>query len=91
MKHFNWNAEKNELLKRVRGISFEEIVYSIDSGLLLGIEKNPAYPDQKIFVLDINGYACIVPFVEKDGEIFLKTAFPSRKYTKKYGLKGGTQ
>ncbi|MBI5593076.1 MAG: hypothetical protein HY881_21630 [Deltaproteobacteria bacterium] len=36
----------------------------------------------------IEGYAVIVPFVEESNEIFLKTAFPSRKYTKRYGLKG---
>jgi len=37
--------------------------------------------------LEIESYAVIVPFTEKDDEIFLKTAFPSRKYTKRYDLK----
>ena len=88
MKYLNWNSEKNELLKQERGISFEEIAYLIESGLVIGIEENPGYPNQKMYVLEIDNYAIIVPFVVNDDEIFLKTAFPSRKYTKKYGLKG---
>ena len=58
------------------------------SGNILGIEENPGRPNQKIYIVEIEGYAVIVPFVGRDNEIFLKTAFPSRKYTKRYGLKG---
>ena len=82
MKYLNWNSEKNEILKRERGISFEEIAYLIESGQVIGIEENPGNPNQKIYVLEIDKYAIIVPCVETDDEIFLKTAFPSRKYTK---------
>ena len=88
MKYINWNSEKNEILKRERGISFEEIAFLIESGHIIGIEKNPGHSNQKIYVLEIENYAFIVPFVENDKEIFLKTAFPSRKYTKRYRLKG---
>ncbi len=88
MKYLNWNSEKNEILKRVRGISFEEIAYLIESGNVVGIEENPGHPNQKMYVVSVDDYAIIVPYVENDNEIFLKTAFPSRKYTKKYGLKG---
>ena len=88
MKYVNWSAEKNKILKAKRGISFEEIAFLIESGQILGIEENPGRPDQKIYILEIENYAFIVPFVEKDNEIFLKTAFPSRKYTKRYDLKG---
>ena len=88
MKYLNWSSEKNEILKHERGISFEEIAFLIESGHIIGIEENPGYSNQKIYVLEIENYAFIVPFVENDKEIFLKTAFPSRKYTKGYGLKG---
>jgi hypothetical protein len=88
MKYLNWSAEKKEILKRECGISFEEIAYLIESGNIIGIEGNIGRPGQKIFILEIDGYAVVVPFVENDQEIFLKTAFPSRKYTKRYGLKG---
>lgn len=88
MKYLDWNTQKNETIKRERGISFEEIAYLIESGQILGIEENPGRPNQKMYILEIENYAFIVPFVENDEEIFLKTAFPSRKYTKQYGLKG---
>ena len=88
MTYLNWNPEKNEILKRERGISFEEIAYLIESDQVIGIEENPGYPNQKMYILEIDNYAIVVPYVENNGEIFLKTAFPSRKYTKKYGLKG---
>lgn len=88
MKYLNWNPEKNELLKRKRGIAFEEIAYLIESEQIIGIEEKPGRPNQKMYILEIENYAILVPFVENDKEIFLKTAFPSRKYTKLYGLKG---
>ena len=88
MKYLNWSSEKNEILKTRRGISFEEIAYLIESGQILGIEENPGRSNQKIYILEIESYAVVVPFIEKDDEIFLKTAFPSRKYTKRYDLKG---
>jgi len=55
---------------------------------IIGIEENPGRPDQKIYILEIENYAIVVPYVENENEIFLKTAFPSRKYSKRYGLKG---
>jgi len=88
MKYLNWSSEKNEILKHERGISFEEIAFLIESGQIIGIEENPGRSNQKMYVLEIENYAVIVPYVENDDEIFLKTAFPSRKYTKLYGLKG---
>ena len=88
VKYLNWSSEKNEILKTKRGISFEEIAYLIESGCILGIEENSGRPNQKIYILEIEGYAVVVPFVETDNEIFLKTTFPSRRYTKLYGLKG---
>jgi hypothetical protein len=88
MKYLNWDSEKNEMLKRERGITFEEIAYLIESGQIIGIEENPGRSNQKMYILEIENYAVIVPFAENDKEIFLKTTFPSRKYPKRYGLKG---
>jgi len=79
MKYLNWSLEKNEILKAKRGISFEQIALTIESGHILGVEENPKRPNQKIYILEIDGYAVIVPYVEEGNEIFLKTAFPSRK------------
>lgn len=87
MKRFVWNLEKNEQLKATRGITFEEIVVYIYNQQVLAILEHPnkaKYPNQQLFILSINDYAWIVPFVESEEEIFLKTAMPSRKMTKLY-------
>ncbi|HEX3046225.1 MAG TPA: hypothetical protein VHY08_15825 [Bacillota bacterium] len=42
------------------------------------------YQGQRIFIVNINGYAYLVPFVETAREVFLKTIIPSRKATKVY-------
>lgn len=90
MKIFSWNPEKNKILKEERGISFEEIVLYIELGFLVDVLENPnqeKYKGQKIFVVQGTDYVYLVPFVENESEIFLKTIIPSRKATKRY-LKG---
>jgi len=87
MKRFNWNSEKNQQLIRERGVSFEDVVFFLLRGDILDNIKhsNPdKYPKQKIFVLSIDEYVYLVPYVESTEEIFLKTIIPSRKATKKY-------
>ena len=87
MIYFHWNEDKNTLLKKTRGISFEEIEYLIDSNQILGIFESSTRKNQKIYVLNKDNYAIVVPFVEINDVIFFKTAFPSRKYSKIFGLK----
>ena len=84
MKYFNWNSEKNKKLIKERGVSFEICLVKIESKDVLDILNNINYPNQKIFVLEIEGYVYLVPFIENEDEIFLKTIIPSRKFTKKY-------
>jgi uncharacterized DUF497 family protein len=87
MKLFDWSTEKNEWLRQVRGVTFEEIVYHIQAGDLLDViepSRPSRYPGQRIFVVNVEGYACLVPFVESETTIFLKTIIPSRKMTKCY-------
>ncbi len=86
MKYFDWNLEKNEKLIKERGISFEEVLIAITENHLLDIIKHSGnkYPNQKIFIVQINNYAYLVPFVEDEEKIFLKTIIPSRKATKDY-------
>ena len=87
MKHFDWDDEKNELLKHERGITFEEVVFHIENGDVLDVIDHPnavKYQSQKVYILDIDGYAYLVPFVETQDISFLKTIIPSRKMTQKY-------
>lgn len=85
MKSINWNNSKNLWLKANRNIGFEEILFYIDHDFLVDDIKHPnskRYPNQRIFVVDIEGYIYLVPYVESDEEIFLKTIIPSRKATR---------
>ncbi len=85
MKIFTWSNEKNEYLKRIRGISFEEILYAIEHDQLITIGENTRnYPNQRVFFVNIDDYVWLAPFVETGDEIFLKTAFSSRKATKEF-------
>ena len=87
VRYFTWSAEKNERLREERGISFEEIVYHIERGDVLDLLEHPnqeRYPDQRIFVVAAEDYAYLVPFVELESEVFLKTIIPSRKATRQY-------
>ena len=90
MKTFSWNDEKNNQLKAERQVSFEEIVLYIEMGCLLDVLEHPnqeKYKGQKMFVVQIADYVYLVPFIEDEHEIFLKTIIPSRKATRTY-LKG---
>ena len=87
MKGFNWSPDKNLQLIMERGRSFEEVIFFIQSGFLLDDLMHPnaaVYPNQRIFVVEIEDYAYLVPYVESEEEIFLKTIIPSRKFTKQY-------
>lgn len=87
MKPVNWNTEKNILLKAERGVSFEEVISAMSNGGLLVVLDHPntdQYPNQRMFVVRIRGYAYLVPFVETKQEVFLKTIIPSRKATRIY-------
>jgi len=92
VKYYDWNKEKNDLLKIERDISFEQVVIAIESGGLLEIVKHPnsrKYPNQKIYLVNIDNYVYLAPFVEDEEKIFLKTIIPSKKATRKYLFKGG--
>ena len=88
-KSLMYNYKKNSLLKRERGIGFEDVILSLENGDLLGDISHPnkdKYPDQDIFIvfIRIKDYVYLVPYVENEDEIFLKTIIPSRKMNKKY-------
>lgn len=87
MKYFDWNALKSTKLQVERGICFEDIVAAIDENKLLDTIFHPnqqLYPGQRIFIVEVEEYVFLIPFVEDEEKIFLKTIYPSRKYTMKY-------
>jgi hypothetical protein len=87
MKYFDWNIRKNEKLKKERHVSFEIMVAQIEAGKILDVIEHPnkeRYPDQKMYVLEYEGYAYLVPFVEDEEKVFLKTIIPNHRATKQY-------
>ena len=84
---YEWNPKKNELLKKERNISFEQIIFHLSKGDVWKISDHPDqdnYPGQKIFFVFVGGYIYLVPCVVGKGITFLKTIIPSRKATKAY-------
>jgi len=90
MKPFRWNHDKNEALKIERSISFEEMVLAIEADGLLDELRHPnpeKYPNQSVFVVTLDGYVYLVPYIEEPDHYFLKTVIPSRKATRDYLLR----
>src|SRR5438093_4943590 len=82
VKYFDWDDAKNAKLRAERGVGFEEIVFHIERGDLLDILEHPnpeRYVGQRIFVVQRENYVYLVPFVEDEHTVFLKTIIPSRK------------
>lgn len=91
--HYEFSADKNQQLIKERLISFEDVIAALGNDKLLDTvahHNRTKYPNQEIYIIDINGYVYLVPFVRKDKHTaFLKTIVPSRKLTKKYLGKRG--
>ena len=87
LKYFTWDNAKNDKLRAGRGISFEEVVLHIERGDILDIVEHPnqqRYAGQRVIVVQIADYAYLVPCVEEEDCVVLKTIIPSRKATRKY-------
>ena len=87
MSEFDWDDEKNTLLRRTRGVGFEEVVFHIENGDALDVIGHPnaeRYHGQRILVLEIDGSAYLVPYLKERGTRFLKTIIPSHTATKEY-------
>ena len=81
---FRFNKEKNEKLLNERGMSFYMVIEAIaEKGILLNLDHpdQKGYPNQKIIVVNIDGYAYCVPYVVQENDVwFLKTIYPNRKF-----------
>jgi len=84
-KYLRWSDEKNEWLIKERGISFDELAIAIHSGALLDDIKHPIKDNQRVLLIWCQDYVWAVPYVKEETGAFLKTAFKSRKYNKRYG------
>ncbi len=81
-----WDKNKNDWLILNRKISFEEICDQILNDDYIEILENPTRKNQQYFIMNLDNYTWVVPFfINEKNQIILKTAFPSRKFHKKYG------
>lgn len=87
MKELRFDQKKDEWLRHTRGIGFNDIIEAINQGCPLKIIDHPNkknHSNQKFYLVTINNYIYVIPVVEEDKYSFMKTIYPSRKYTKKY-------
>lgn len=84
---YSWDEPKNRYLVLNRNMSFERILVALEEGDLLQVLQNPnqsKYKNQKIYILNIDNYAWVVPFRDEADKRILITAYPSRKFTAEY-------
>ena len=82
-----WNHAKNALLMAERGLCFEAVIAAVEADGLLDVLEHPnpsRYPSQRLLVVCLNADAYLVPFVETESGLFLKTITPNRKATRQY-------
>lgn len=87
MRQISWSEQKSKELLLKRGVSFDDVLSALQDDRFLAIEEHPnrlKYPHQKILIVRLYGYVYIVPFVESNEGLFLKTIYPDRKYHAKY-------
>ena len=85
--NFKWNLEKNKSLMKDRGVCFEDVVTTIYEDKIIDTIKHPnkeEFLDQSIYIVELMGYVCMVPYFKDNDEIYLKTIIPSRKMHKHY-------
>jgi len=78
----DWNIEKNKQLKQERGLCFEDVEVALSTGGFIDDQPHPnqeLYPNQRLLIVLINDYPCVVPYVRDKNKLFLKTIYPSRK------------
>ena len=81
-----WNEGKAEALRERYGVSFEDAASQIERGDAISVphHNRERYPNQRIFIVAIRNYAYVVPYVEDENGVFLKTMYPSRKALRDY-------
>lgn len=79
MEGSRWSFVKSARLKKTRGVSFEEL---LEHGRFLEVRQHPSRVLQDIALFEYQGYVWVVPYVVHGEERFLKTLYPSRKYTR---------
>jgi uncharacterized DUF497 family protein len=92
--HLRWSDEKNRQLLEERGLTFEDVAIAIKNDKVLNDGRHPdktRFAHQRMLIVEIDGYACAVPYVIDGDRIFLKTIFKSRKERRRYAKDNGNE
>ena len=84
---FDFNNEKNAKLLAERGIGFEDVIAVLGTKGYLAVIDHPnpqKYPNQQIYIIEVEGYVYLIPFEKQGHKVILKTIYPSRKMTRLY-------
>lgn len=77
-----WSSTKNKQLKRERGLCFEDVEQALSGEGFVDDLPHPnvqRYPNQRLLIVLIDNYPCVVPYVRDGDKLFLKTIYPNRK------------
>ena len=80
---FAFDEAKNDLLFKMRGVTFPMVIEAIAyEGILYNFDhpNQDRYPGQRVLVVNLNGFAYCVPYVVEGDTWFLKTIYPSRRF-----------
>ena len=80
MQEIKWDALKNRKLKEIRGASFEDLLNS----KFIGLYKHPTRRNQFLLLCEYEEYVWVIPCTINLNDIFLKTLYRSRKFTRMY-------
>jgi uncharacterized DUF497 family protein len=89
--YFDWNEDKNKELQHLRNVCFEDFIQAFNEDKILDIVEHfnkDKYPNQMLFIIEINNYIYYVPFIQDEEKYFLKNIIPSRKLNKIYKTGG---
>lgn len=78
-----FDSRKDQLLRSERGVGFGDAIDAIEAGRVLLDIPHPrphTHPNQRLLVLDIDGYAYCVPYLADGDVLVLKTLYPNRKF-----------
>ena len=76
-----WSEKKNQRLIQTRGVGFQDL---LDDGEIVLIDKHPSREGQWFMFVWYDRYIWVIPYVQNEEEIFLKTLYCSRKYTRRF-------
>ena len=82
-----FDPKKAQLVKKKHNVNMESVKHEILAGNfdIDEVKNQDGHPGQRMFLVLINGYVHCAPYViEADGTYFLKTAFKSRIFQRRF-------